>query len=472
VAAFEAEFDFVRRTLRRQGVAASDVDDLMQEVFIALWRAWAQFDQSRPLRPWLWGITFRVARSHLRRRWREIPRNDIEIADEGDPGEDSAAAARALVLSALARLPVRHRTTLILHELDGIPTNQLAEQLSMPLASVYTRVRRARLAFAEVVGELQGTAAAGAPLDADALLEFERNPPPAPERVRSLVMAGIRALPPPAPRWWVRPVAVGAGLLVLASAGALVWRRSSVSLRPTAATEGPVPRTTAARSPARPVIPALALERELVGHWRFDEGPGRPIRDHSNQGRDCRLRDRRRTAEWIDGQQGGALELGAQAWLDCPQPAADRPALSVAAWVKLKSVVAHHTALATRQIETGFEDHFFLGFEGDRLRFNSQAWKTHLLTGPLLTTGRWFHVAFTHDAQGLTRLYLDGVEVAQRQGGTGDARPVSASLTLGAGQYSRNPNLVRQRLDGALDEVRVYGRAVDAAEVAALAQRR
>ena len=55
------------------------------------------------------------------------------------------------------------------------------------------------------------------------------------------------------------------------------------------------------------------------------------------------------------------------------------------------------------------------------------------------------------------------------QGPHVDRGPVTSKLTIGAGQFSPSPHQVRQKLDGAVDEVRIYGRALPAAQIAALA---
>ena len=113
----------------------AEVDDLVQEVFIAMWRRWSDFDDTRPLRPWLAGIAFRAARCHLRRRRPDgVPLKTgedapgVEVADVNDlpaqmQQQDQASEARELVVAALARLPERYRSPLVLHDLDeGIPT--------------------------------------------------------------------------------------------------------------------------------------------------------------------------------------------------------------------------------------------------------------------------------------------------------------------------------------------------------------
>src|SRR5687767_7855526 len=71
-AAFEREVAFVKQSLRRHGVGFDDADDLTHEVLIVMWRRWADYDPSRPLRPWLAGIVFKVAHRHRLRRRREI----------------------------------------------------------------------------------------------------------------------------------------------------------------------------------------------------------------------------------------------------------------------------------------------------------------------------------------------------------------------------------------------------------------
>ena len=60
VEAYQREIDYVFRTLRRLGVSPSEVDDLAQEVLLALRQSWGEYDPTRPLRPYLFGIAFRI----------------------------------------------------------------------------------------------------------------------------------------------------------------------------------------------------------------------------------------------------------------------------------------------------------------------------------------------------------------------------------------------------------------------------
>jgi RNA polymerase sigma-70 factor (ECF subfamily) len=153
-AAFDEQFDFVCRALRRHGVHARDVEDIAQDVLIVVWRRWAVYDPARPLRPWLTGIAARVAQDYLKRHRREVPEGELDPEDPHPVGEEhlESARARGAVMAALATLPERHRTPIVLHELEGLPAQQVARMMAVPISTAYTRIRRARLAFARLLG--------------------------------------------------------------------------------------------------------------------------------------------------------------------------------------------------------------------------------------------------------------------------------------------------------------------------------
>jgi RNA polymerase sigma-70 factor (ECF subfamily) len=146
LAAFQQELDYVFRTLRRLGTSPSEVEDLAQEVFLALRGAWDEYDPERPLKPYLFGIAFRIASAYQRKRSREVAFGVVEVGDAG-PGPDDALQskqARALVLAALERIPLPRRAVLVMHDIDDIPVGQVAAALEIPLFTVYSRLRKAR----------------------------------------------------------------------------------------------------------------------------------------------------------------------------------------------------------------------------------------------------------------------------------------------------------------------------------------
>jgi RNA polymerase sigma-70 factor (ECF subfamily) len=146
--AIENEHDYVHQTLRRLGAPAGDVEDLALEVFLVLHRSWTDYDSGRPLRPFLFGISYRVASVHRRtcRRRREVEFGSLEV-EHGGPGPDDALQKKqaiALVRAALERIPLPRRTAMIMHEIDEVPVDEVARVLGVSRFTVYSRLRKAR----------------------------------------------------------------------------------------------------------------------------------------------------------------------------------------------------------------------------------------------------------------------------------------------------------------------------------------
>ena len=155
--AFQSEFDYLCRTLRRLGVRSEDIEDEAHEVFLVLSRRWPDYDPSRPLRPYLFGIAFRVVAARRRKQQRELPQTLDETAGHA-PGPDEAleaAHARALVLAALSRVPLPRRAVLVMHDIDEVAMRDIANALSLPLFTGYSRLRKARREFEAAVRALQ-----------------------------------------------------------------------------------------------------------------------------------------------------------------------------------------------------------------------------------------------------------------------------------------------------------------------------
>ncbi len=152
---YRAQFAYVWRTLRRLGVPEKDVEDVTHDVFVVVNRRLRDYDARRPIKPWLFGIAFRLASEDRRRM-----RNRIEIPSEGVEAPDSARTAvelleadeqRQLVLNCLANLDLDQRAALILVDIDGESPTEVAAALRIPLPTVYSRLRLGRAKFADAV---------------------------------------------------------------------------------------------------------------------------------------------------------------------------------------------------------------------------------------------------------------------------------------------------------------------------------
>ena len=147
---FREHGPFVWRALRRRGVASSDVDDAVQEVFVVVHRKLGEYEGRAQLRTWLYGIAVRVAaaqrrRSHARH---EVPTEEPlapELASSQNP-EGAAAEREALVLldRALDELDDDKRAVFVLYEVEGLEMPEVAEALACPVQTAYSRLHVAR----------------------------------------------------------------------------------------------------------------------------------------------------------------------------------------------------------------------------------------------------------------------------------------------------------------------------------------
>ncbi|MGA2450092.1 MAG: RNA polymerase sigma factor [Polyangiaceae bacterium] len=162
-ALYDDHVDFVWRNLRRLGVSASEVEDRTQEAFVIAYRRFHEFeDRGHGPRAWLFQIALRVA-SDARRHRRRHP----EDADGGDatdravveaPQADALARREALdqLDAALETIEVGRRAVLVLHEIEEMTAPEIANVLSIPLNTVYSRLRVARTELEASLARLGG----------------------------------------------------------------------------------------------------------------------------------------------------------------------------------------------------------------------------------------------------------------------------------------------------------------------------
>jgi RNA polymerase sigma-70 factor, ECF subfamily len=145
-----------------------DVDDAVQETFIAAWRGAGGFlgaaAGTGSARGWLYTIARHTVHHQLRRRVGEPA--EVESIEElaaqagwGNlpevPAEQDERSLRELLQLALSRLPLEEREVLTLRELDGFSGDETAEILQISLAAMKSRLHRARIHLAAVVRQLE-----------------------------------------------------------------------------------------------------------------------------------------------------------------------------------------------------------------------------------------------------------------------------------------------------------------------------
>lgn len=159
---YRDELDYVWSTLRRLGIPDRDREDLAHDVFVVVHRRLPDFELGRPVRPWLFGIAFRVVAGHRRRKRVVDGTSEAEGVEARTPHESAVEGQRrALVQRALASLSLEKRAVIVMHDIDEVPVTQVADALEIPLNTAYSRLRLARAEINKAVRRL--TAADGVP---------------------------------------------------------------------------------------------------------------------------------------------------------------------------------------------------------------------------------------------------------------------------------------------------------------------
>ena len=151
---YQANVAFVWRTLRTFGVAESQIEDAVQDVFVVVHRRLSQFEGRAAITTWLFAIARRVASNHRRR----VDARVESLADEPAGNADtfdamSRAQASARVLAILERLDEDKRIVVALVELEQLSVPEVAKLLDIKLNTAYSRLRLARAAFEAAVRE-------------------------------------------------------------------------------------------------------------------------------------------------------------------------------------------------------------------------------------------------------------------------------------------------------------------------------
>ena len=154
--------NFIYRTIgdRERG------EDLVQEVFIRVYRHLHRFDRSKKFSTWIYTIASNLAKNELRNRSRnplvffQMIKKNWQDDDRPLQFEDSSSRPddmyrkrhlRELVEASVSQLPEHHRQVFVLRELEGKSYEEIAEITGCNLGTVKSRLNRARNSFAAII---------------------------------------------------------------------------------------------------------------------------------------------------------------------------------------------------------------------------------------------------------------------------------------------------------------------------------
>jgi RNA polymerase sigma-70 factor (ECF subfamily) len=141
-------------------------EDLVQEVYVRVYRHLARFDRSKKFSTWIYTIASNLAKNELRNRSRnplvlftsmtkgwEDEERPLEFEDPSSRPDDlfRKRHVRELVESSVAQLPMHHREVFMLREIEGRSYEEIAEITHCNLGTVKSRLNRARNSFAEII---------------------------------------------------------------------------------------------------------------------------------------------------------------------------------------------------------------------------------------------------------------------------------------------------------------------------------
>ncbi len=214
-------------------------------------------------------------------------------------------------------------------------------------------------------------------------------------------------------------------------------------------------RILAARAVFTPGAPA-----GLVGRWTFDEEPDSPVAfDHSGRRHGATLL----RAARAPGLVGSALRCdGGCAVVPAAPHLTPSRALTVACWVQTDTPAQDNRWLVNRVFGGATATGYRLGVLGGHPCFEIPLtdWSHHLKAAAPLPVGRWVHLAGTFDGATM-RIYVDGTEQGALER-PGPLAPNGCHLVLGNYEVDHAAHF-----SGLLDDVRLYDRALTAAEVLA-----
>jgi len=144
--------------------AADDAEDAAQEDFLRAFKYLHRLDTRKPIEPWLMQMTVNVCRNigrNRQRRWNTFPGMapaDSACADESSNPHAGLAEEqqRQMLWRALEGLPEKERMAVVLRDIEGMSTSEVAEMLGSSETTVRSQISRARVRMKDAIDQMIG----------------------------------------------------------------------------------------------------------------------------------------------------------------------------------------------------------------------------------------------------------------------------------------------------------------------------
>lgn len=126
----------------------TDVDDVVQEIYIQLYESLCKYDSEKPFRPWLIGLTIKQIHSYRRKRWMRLriikkaeeQRKPVQIDFSNDV---VSKISNQKLVELIHKLPYKLKQVIILRYLHDYSQEEVAQILHIPLGTVKSRIHAA-----------------------------------------------------------------------------------------------------------------------------------------------------------------------------------------------------------------------------------------------------------------------------------------------------------------------------------------
>jgi RNA polymerase sigma-70 factor, ECF subfamily len=146
---------FKRRvfSLAHRIAGPSDAEEVAQEAFIRIYRGLPKFRGDSALDTWIYRLAVNAALSHVERRPHRAEGEEAlaRVAAEATPSRDPRLAAR--LERALADMPAGYRAVLVLHDVEGLSHEEIANILGCRVGTSKSQLHKARAKMREILGE-------------------------------------------------------------------------------------------------------------------------------------------------------------------------------------------------------------------------------------------------------------------------------------------------------------------------------
>jgi RNA polymerase sigma-70 factor (ECF subfamily) len=172
---FERYAPLLMRAMLRELYVKEEANDLVQQTFLQLHRARADFDAGQKLKPWIFTIALNLKREYFRRKKRR-PERSFDAGGVAEPTVGALGAARVEARRTLARvmadLPADQREVIELHWFDGLEFPEVAQVVGASVSAVKVRAHRGYVRLRQALGDdadlppLEGAGSGGAKTEA------------------------------------------------------------------------------------------------------------------------------------------------------------------------------------------------------------------------------------------------------------------------------------------------------------------